>query len=103
MKVVVELGRVESFRVEVAADPLDECRVALVGRIGDGDEELLVAPRAAAVLGRACRLAGEASRHLVDLAAGEDLLDDDVVVPVVAEVVDVAELVAFGGQFLLSR
>src|SRR5262245_44128568 len=78
---------VELLRVELTSDPLPQLRVPLVLRVLDRLHQLLVAPRAAAVLGRARPLPGDAPRVADARLGGEHLLHLDRVLPVVAEVV----------------
>src|SRR5262249_58191504 len=71
--------------------PLGHLGALRVPRIRQGRAELLVAVCAADVLGRAGTGAGQAHRVALRRVGRDDLLDRDLVLPPVAEVVDVAE------------
>jgi hypothetical protein len=61
--------------------------VIRVARIGEDAEKLGIAPRTAAVLGRAGTAAGEALKDVRRGFVNDDLLEHDVVAPVIAEVI----------------
>jgi hypothetical protein len=71
-----------------------------VARVGKDLDEVVVSPNAAAVLRRTSPAAGEASGAGGAGLRRGDVLDKDVVFPVVAEVVGVAEPVAGVGSHL---
>lgn len=89
-QVVVELAGVERFRVERAADPHAAFVMLRMSRVGEDVEQLAVARGPAAVLRWAGAPTANARGH-GDLGRGHHLLDNDLVVPSVAEVVGVSE------------
>src|SRR5262245_2392902 len=98
----VDALRGELLGVEVLArgqtQPFEHVGVFLGVRIGQCGLQVLVPPGTAAVLWWARALAGCAHRAGHRGAGREDLLQGDVVLPVVAEVVGVADLVADPGE-----
>lgn len=92
-------GGVE-FAGVVEAEPLEHVLVFVVGGVGEDLPEVGVAPGAAAVLGRAGSLGGDQC-GVVGVGIGvEQVFDGDLVLPVVAEVVGVAEASADVGEFV---
>src|SRR6266511_130128 len=98
---------VESVGVEVGgiveSQPLQPVLVFRVVGIVEGLHKLGVAPDAAAVLRRGGASPTGAARIGRRLVAVEDLLNQDVVFPVVAEVVGVAQLAVHRRGVLLQR
>ena len=88
----VDFIEVELFGVEFPAYPFDELLVSLVLGVFKGFEHVIVAPDAAAVVGRAGEFALEAHRVIHTLSRRADLDHLDLVVPTVAEVVLIDEL-----------
>lgn len=85
---VIDALDVERLRIEVWANPFDVPPVLWMARRPKGIQEVGVAVRATAVLGRSCAHATDARRHYdADSLRRELLLDLDAVLPVVAEVV----------------
>src|SRR3954465_15197429 len=81
----------EVVGVEVFPQPLTAFGVLWMSRIGEDVEQLTIAPGAATILGRTSALPGGADRTGQSLNSGRALLDDDGMLPVVAEVVGVGE------------
>src|SRR5215207_8242878 len=92
----VDLGRVDRVRVEIVAVPLDHLGMALVLRIGERGEELLIAGWPADVLGRAAADGVEEPRIGHGRIAWSDALDLGRVLPPVAEVVKVGQRLGAG-------
>src|SRR5215472_14177314 len=69
--------------------------MVFVPRVSQGVHEVVVTPDTAAVLGRAGSLAGDAAGISDSLLGWLHCFDDDVVVPSVAEVIPVPQLVAW--------
>jgi hypothetical protein len=97
----VDLGQVEFGGVEIAgvieAEPLQHVLVIIVIWVGERFLQVRVAPRAAAVLRRAGALTSQADwsragRQRLPRAGQQGLFQCDEVVPVVAEVVGVADI-----------
>src|SRR5262245_23133947 len=83
--------RVERLRVETPADPAQHVLVLLVVLVPDSLQELLVAPGAAHVLGRAGPCAFEADRITLAPLGTQAALEEDLVPPAIPEVVLVLE------------
>src|SRR3954452_1790511 len=90
-QLLVHRPEVERVRIEAPADPLQHGRVLLVLGIADRLQKLLIAPDPTDILRRTGPSAGQASRVQHTRLRREHLLHEDVVLPVVAEVVQVAE------------
>ena len=88
----VRSGQVERLGVESVAEPLEPLGVVLAGRLSQRVEQLSVAEGPAAVVRRRGPPAVEAVRGVDGRVGRQDVLDDDVVLPVVAEVVAVEQL-----------
>jgi len=100
---LVQRGQVERFGVEGAADPLQHGVVFLMLRVADRFQEVLVTLRAATILGWAGPLTGKTARDALAGLAGQDLLDDHLVLPAVSEVVEQCEPRALRRDDLLKR
>jgi len=91
----VDVGGVERLGIElvrgVDPEPFEHVGVLGVRLIGEGLAKIGVAPHPTAVLRRATALASEAHGVAPAGIGREHLLEDDVVLPVIAEVVDVAD------------
>jgi hypothetical protein len=87
----VHSREIERLGIKRSPDPFEQFVVPWVAGVTDRREELLVAGHPAAVLGRASTLAPQADRTAAALTCGEDPLDEDLVLPVVTEVVPVEE------------
>src|SRR5215211_8861704 len=91
----VDVGGVERLGMElvrgVDPEPFEHVGVLGVRLIGEGLAKIGVAPHPTAVLRRATALASEANGVAPAGIGREHLLEDDVVLPVIAEVVDVAD------------
>src|SRR4029077_11290813 len=85
------------------SEPLQPVFVLLVGGVPQNLHELGVAPDAAAVVGRGGTPPPRATRVPRGLVMVENLLHPDVVVPVVAEIVGVAQLAVDRGGDLFQR
>ncbi len=92
-----EVARVEGCRVEAGADEV-EPSVGRTGTTAERLQEVLVTPRPTAVLRRARPAATDAAGNGRARLHRADLLDGDLVAPVVAEVVGVVERVALTGD-----
>lgn len=86
-----DLVSLERLGVEVPANPFEHFLVLGMTRIGDGSHELLVSPHTAAALRRTRSLSSDTRRVVHPAVSRKDLLDDHIVLPVIAEVVDVAD------------
>jgi len=96
---LIDLGQIEYLGIELPADPLGQLLMAFVLEVGEGLKEFRVAADAAAILGRAGPRAGQADGADLLAAVGwGDLFDLDLVLPAVADVVDVDELVTGLGR-----
>ena len=97
-EIVLELSG--SKASESKGRPIHSRRSSCSGwrRVGEDLEQLAVAPRSAAVLGRAGAPAVDARRDCGRRVGGEHLLDRDLVIPAVAEVVRVPERRALAGD-----
>src|SRR5262249_3836090 len=84
-------GRGEVFRIETAADPFQQFVVPLVVRVLDGFDEVRVAPDAADVFRRTGPFALQADRIPRSRLGPLDALEENLVLPRVAEIVLVAE------------
>ncbi len=82
---------IERLRIKRSPGPLEQFVVPRVAGVPDCREELLVSGHTAAVLGRASTLAPQADGNAAAFTRGEDPLDEDLVRPVVTEVVPVEE------------
>jgi hypothetical protein len=94
----VDAGQVEGGRVEVRrvfeAEPLEPSLVLLVGRVGDRLLQVGVTPGTTAVLGRAGSLPRQVRRDRGGTRTRirrENLLQLDLVISVIAELVEVAQ------------
>src|SRR5579883_3542428 len=76
---------------EVVPMPVPELAVSLVRRVGDRFEELGISPRTADVLGRAAALGIEQAGIKPARDGIEQALDRDLVLPAIAEVVEVLQ------------
>ena len=98
---------VELCGVEVGGvaepEPLQHVVVAWMGGVGQGLGEVGVAPDAAAVLRRGCASSAGAAWIAERAVPVENLFHHDIVFPVVAEVVGVADRAACRGGDLLQR
>ena len=77
--------------IEVVGEPFFEFAMALVAGIGDGLEELAIAPRTTDVLGRAVALGFDETRIKDARFAIDQALDLDRVFPAVAEVIEILQ------------
>src|SRR5437899_2950381 len=75
----------------------------LVAPIIDRVEELSIAPRSTAVLRRPVPLAAETQRPFAPRIAGDDFLDEDFMLPVVAEIISVREPLAAANSLRQSH
>src|SRR3990170_2063472 len=91
---------IECLGIEVLPDPLGHLFVLFVFRVAQHREQAHVAPRPAAVLGRAGAFAGETGRVALAFLGRKNLLDLHLVLPAVAEVVFVDQLVAFADELI---
>ena len=82
------------------ASPADVLLVILVSRIEDHLQKFLVPRRAANILGWTTPFASEADRRFDNCVGWGDFLQNNFVVPVVAEVINVGDRVAFGPEHL---
>src|SRR6266404_1454225 len=87
--VEMDLARIERQRIEAATGPCQHRRALGMAQIADGVQEFRIPVRAADILGRAGTRARDAAR-VAPAVSREDVLDFESVVPVVAEVVEVA-------------
>ncbi len=86
---------VESFRIEVAANPAFVVGVLGMATIGQTFEKLSVAVWAADILGWSCAGTVDTARQARGRFDDEKLLERDKVMPVVTDVVDVDEVDIF--------
>src|SRR5208337_2496449 len=97
----------EFFRVELLAKPLQAFGALGMGGVCDDVQQLLIAPRAAAILRRTSALACDACRVDRSLGGRKSLLDRDGVLPVVAVMpaadVEGMEVAAFPAHRCLDR
>ncbi len=82
---------IDVLGIEVVAGPFAQLGIFLVARVRQHLEQSQIAIDAAAILRRAGPLARDQRRVGLLRVERLDLLDDDLVLPIVAEVVDVAE------------
>src|SRR5258708_6478467 len=100
LKFLIDGVEVALLRIELVAEPFQQLLVPLVAGVADSLQQFLVAPGAAAVLGRTGPLARYAAR-IADAGLGRQrLLDLDDVSPVVPEVIDVGKLLVPPGHDL---
>ena len=82
---------VDDMGIEVVCEPFFEFAMALMAGIGEGFEELAIAPRTTDVLGRAAALGFDQAR-IKDARFGIDqAFDLDRVLPAIAEVVEILQ------------
>src|SRR5579863_4600333 len=97
----VDLAHLELFRIEPirdhVLDPRADVRVLLASGLRPGAEHLVVPPYATTILGWARPPSVRAPRITSAGCPRDELLDDDHVLPVIAEVVRVREPVARSG------
>src|SRR5215211_1866401 len=96
----VDLGGVDRMRVEAFAGPLGHLGMALVLRIGERLQELLIARRTADVLGRAAADSLKEPRIGGSRIARLDPLDLDRVLPPIAKVVKIGQRL---GAFVIDH
>src|SRR6201995_725336 len=84
-------GDGEVLGVEVFAEPFEALGAVRVGGVGKNLVQFCIAPNAAAIFRRTVALAGDAGGIGLAVDGGLDFLDGRRVVPIVAEIVDIAE------------
>lgn len=101
----IEAGRADGAGVDVTAEDVlelgDRVRVVMVRRVG-GRRYQLVGVHPAGVLGRTVTPAARAARTRRRILPGGDGLELDDMTPVIAEVIDIGELVTRLGQHLVD-
>src|SRR5215475_14588733 len=95
LELPVDLVQIKGLRIKLAPDPVQHLLMLGVLRIVDRVQKARVPPDTTAILGRTGAFACEAYRVALPCFVGEHLFNEQLVVPAIAKVILIEELILF--------